>query len=326
MLQQWGLSDHADAVYRLLLRRPEWDTAKIAAEIGVSETSVEQAVDALVELSLVHRSRGFLRPADPSVALHMLLQRQRADLLHRQKAFVTTEQTVNRLIDEYNRLCVTGARHGYDRLDGMYAVEARLGTLSRQAKRERLAILPGRQATAMLDAWRPVDDLLLGRGVVIHTICQESARGDSSVLDHIRRLPRPQGEIRTAPVLPVWAVIFDREVALVPVDPLEQPKGAVEVFGAGIIAALSALFEQIWHSATPFGVKAAISSEDGVTSQEREVLRLLAQGLTDQRASKMLGIGVRTHRRIVAGLMERLGARSRFEAGVRAAERGWITC
>jgi DNA-binding NarL/FixJ family response regulator len=40
--------------------------------------------------------------------------------------------------------------------------------------------------------------------------------------------------------------------------------------------------------------------------------------------SRQLGISVRTTRRMVANVMERLEARSRFEAGYEAARRGWL--
>ena len=53
-------------------------------------------------------------------------------------------------------------------------------------------------------------------------------------------------------------------------------------------------------------------------------MKLLAAGLTDEAAAARLNISHRTARRLMAGLMERLGARSRFEAGLKAAQRGWL--
>ncbi|MCM1965674.1 helix-turn-helix transcriptional regulator [Streptomyces sp. G1] len=59
--------------------------------------------------------------------------------------------------------------------------------------------------------------------------------------------------------------------------------------------------------------------------QESTIIALLAQGHTDESIAKRLGVSQRTARRIAADLMERLGARSRFEAGVRCVQRGWLT-
>lgn len=58
--------------------------------------------------------------------------------------------------------------------------------------------------------------------------------------------------------------------------------------------------------------------------QEREVLKLLAQGLTDEAVALRLGVSLRTTRRISAKLMERLGAKSRFHAGLRVGELGLL--
>jgi DNA-binding CsgD family transcriptional regulator len=52
--------------------------------------------------------------------------------------------------------------------------------------------------------------------------------------------------------------------------------------------------------------------------------RLRAEGHTDEAIAKRLGVSHRTARRIASELMERLDARSRFEAGVRALQQGWL--
>jgi DNA-binding CsgD family transcriptional regulator len=90
-----------------------------------------------------------------------------------------------------------------------------------------------------------------------------------------------------------------------------------------VVTALVALFEKIWSSAAPLGASRGVH-DDGPTNMERELLRLLGQGLTDEAVSKKLGIGLRTTRRMVADLMCRLDARSRFEAGANAVDRGWL--
>jgi DNA-binding NarL/FixJ family response regulator len=55
-----------------------------------------------------------------------------------------------------------------------------------------------------------------------------------------------------------------------------------------------------------------------------ELITFLAQGLTDEAIGKRLGISSRTVRRRVAEITALLGARSRFQAGARAAEAGWL--
>ena len=55
-----------------------------------------------------------------------------------------------------------------------------------------------------------------------------------------------------------------------------------------------------------------------------EVLALLIAGVTDEAASRQLAISPRTYARRVAEILSILGAKSRFQAGAVAAERGWL--
>ncbi|WP_061295567.1 TrmB family transcriptional regulator [Herbidospora cretacea] len=324
MLRELGLDDHADAIYRAILTQKDGEISKIAERLEMSESYVRATVDRLVDMSLLRRSSGTLQPASPSVAFHSMLQRQRADLLRRQEAFFAAERAVNRLVSEYSEMCGVGNRSECDRLESVEAVRARIETLAHGTTSECQSLMPGgAQSAASLEASRPLDELLLQRGASVRALYLDSAWNDAPTHAYARWLTDLGGEVRSAPTLPLRIVIFDRKVALVPLDPQDSSKGAVEVCGEGLISALVALFEQIWIVATPYGAGQR-RCEEKPTPQELELLRLLALGLTDEAASKKLGIGLRTHRRIVADLMDRLNARSRFEAGVKALQRGWV--
>jgi len=60
------------------------------------------------------------------------------------------------------------------------------------------------------------------------------------------------------------------------------------------------------------------------SAAELLLLQLLADGAKDESAARSLGVSVRTVRRMVADLMRRLEARSRFQAGILAKRRGWL--
>jgi DNA-binding CsgD family transcriptional regulator len=64
-----------------------------------------------------------------------------------------------------------------------------------------------------------------------------------------------------------------------------------------------------------------LAASDAVKSLDREVLRHLARGAKDETAAREMGLSLRTYRRLVAHLMNGLGARSRFQAGFLAARR-----
>ena len=78
----------------------------------------------------------------------------------------------------------------------------------------------------------------------------------------------------------------------------------------------------------PYGERPATAGRQpgpvaALTPREREVLGLLAQGLTDQQAADALGISPRTVEKHVGGVLHKLGARNRTEAVARALEGGW---
>ena len=92
----------------------------------------------------------------------------------------------------------------------------------------------------------------------------------------------------------------------------------------GVLITLCSLFETIWHRSEPVHSSDRPPSGDGLTPQQHEALRLLTQGATDEVVAKRLGVSPRTARRISTTLMTHLGARSRFQAGVHAVQRGLI--
>ncbi|MGW1080630.1 helix-turn-helix transcriptional regulator [Kitasatospora sp. NPDC002522] len=118
-------------------------------------------------------------------------------------------------------------------------------------------------------------------------------------------------------------IVVDNATAIVPIDPEDPRKGAALLQSPGVVAALRALFTQVWEHARPLG-ETVQRDPHGLTGQERELLRLLAEGLTDERAGQRLGVSLRTVRRMMADLMVRMDARSRFQAGLQVAALGWL--
>ena len=326
MLELLGLDPSAEAVYRLVLGRPEWGIGEITEYLGWPETEVRAALDALADLHLL-RPRDDdpdrLQPVDPEVGLASLLARREAELGRRQQQIEATRAAVAALTTEY------GNGHGYapeviDRLEGLDQVRSRLEELASTARRECLSFLPGgaRKPDAM-EAGAPLNQQMVENGVSVRDVYQDSFRNDPATLRHVQWLTSLGVQARTVPSLPMLMVVFDRKVALVPLDPDDGRRGALEIRSPGAVAVMCALFEQVWSVGVPLGEQLPRDSQ-GLTPQERELLRLLASGHTDEVASRKLGVSLRTVRRMASELMARLEARSRFEAGVRAVRNGWL--
>lgn len=56
----------------------------------------------------------------------------------------------------------------------------------------------------------------------------------------------------------------------------------------------------------------------------RSLLELLAEGHTDESAGRKLAVSTRSVQRTMTVLTQRLGAGSRFQAGVEATRKGWV--
>lgn len=325
MLEVLGLDMRTEAIYRLMLTNHRWGVAELAEQVGLSEAELRKSLDHLAELKLLTHSAvpGEMVPLDPKVGLQTLLQRQRFELQRQQEEFERCQAAITCVLDEYADLYAGRQQHA-EHLIGVEAVQERIKDLAREATSECLTFNPGGSQSALsLEASKPLDRDVMSRGVMMRTVYLDSVRNDSVTAEYARWLTECGGQVRTVPALPLRMLLIDRRVALVPVDPGNSRKGAVQLSGIGAVAGLVALFEQVWAGAAPLGASPE-RDEQGLSRQEQELLRLLAEGLTDAAASVKLGLSLRTVRRMMADLMERLDARSRFAAGLRSAERGWL--
>ncbi|MEU6068000.1 MULTISPECIES: helix-turn-helix transcriptional regulator [Streptomyces] len=118
--------------------------------------------------------------------------------------------------------------------------------------------------------------------------------------------------------LPPGAMLLTSAGAIVTTRP--ESGGFTAVRDPSLLRALHSLAELLWRRAEIVPAQ----PEDPPTEAEQQLLRMLMEGLTDQAVARRQGTSERTVRRMAAQLMERLNAVSRFEAGVRAVERGWI--
>ncbi|OKJ11858.1 LuxR C-terminal-related transcriptional regulator [Kitasatospora sp. CB01950] len=323
MLEALGLSARSGRVYQAMLDHPTDSVDDLAGRCDLTPGHIHDCLDELGGLMLVRASAehpGRMRAVDPEVGLADMLARQEAELASRQAALAASRAAVTRMVADRAE---QHAAHG-ERLTGLDAIHRRLEQMGRTAAVEVLSSQPGRQHAEDLDASRPGDAAVLGRGVAVRTLYQDSTRNQPHVSGYAHWLLSQGGEVRTAPTVPQRIVLVDRREALVPIDPEDNRKGALHVTEPGILRALLDLYEQSWNTAVPLGATTSDDPATGLTPTERELLRLLGTGLTDDAAGQRLGFSSRTVGRHMASIMERLNAASRFEAGIKAAQRGWL--
>jgi DNA-binding CsgD family transcriptional regulator len=129
------------------------------------------------------------------------------------------------------------------------------------------------------------------------------------------------GQVRVIGAAPIKLLIADRAQALVPLD--KPGVAGVVLFRAQVvIEALASLFEAIWERAAPYPPES--NATDVLTPFERYLVTLLAAGLKDEAMAAQTHLSVRTIRRHVASILDKLDVTTRFAAGAQAAKRGWV--
>ncbi|GAA1218175.1 hypothetical protein GCM10009665_05130 [Kitasatospora nipponensis] len=327
MLAMLGLDRTSETVYRAMLARPQYGVAQLVQHLGLSEVAVRQALDTLSELALLrpsHERRGELRAVSPDIGMEILMSRQQAELAAQQQRIEASRAAAAQLIAEYADLRPNTAHPGVEQLVGIDQIRDRLATLTHEMRSEVMTFAPdGAHTAESIDAARPLNQSLLERGITMRTIYLESLRNNQPTVDYVTWLAERGGRVRTAPSLPTRMIIVDRAIAVIPVSDEDTAAAAVVLTGHGTLTALCALFENVWSTAQPFG-ESTRHNGSGLNPQETTTIQLLADGHTDDAIAKRLGVSPRTARRLATDLMERLGARSRFEAGVRAVQQGWL--
>lgn len=328
MLTALGLDDVSEVVYRAMLAHPQEGVAALGTRLALPERQVRKALDVLSELALLRPSadrEGELRAVPPEVGMEALMARQQAELAAQQLRIEASRAAAAQLIADFADLRSVGSHPGVEQLTGLDRIRDRLTVLTREVREEVMTFAPdGGQKPENIEAAKPLDLDLLGRGIRMRTVYLDSVRNSPHTVEYVNWLAGQGGQVRTVPALATRMIVVDRATAVIPVRSDDTAAGAVVLTGQGMLTALCALFESVWAGARPIG-SAARLDEHGLSPQERTALALLADGHTDDAIAKRLGVSPRTARRIATDLMERLDARSRFQAGVRAAQVGWLT-
>lgn len=325
-----GLTPHAESVYRVALDEVTWDEGALVqdctARTGLTREQVLTGLAELLALELLRpastQSEGRLRVVAPDVVLEARLEASRRDLLEGQRQVERAARQLLELQAAHQKARAAEVEHTVERLVGLDAVRGRLEQLARGARQEALSFMRGPQDAESMEASWPLDREALERGVALRSIYLHSCLNDTAVVAYLRRIEQAGGETRTVPTLPLQLLVVDRAVAVIPMDAERSSAGALVVHSQGAVTALLALFESVWHTARTLGEpRRTVVAE--LSDTEREILRILAAGATDEVVARHLAVSVRTVRRLTAVLMERFSARSRFELGVKLGQQGW---
>jgi DNA-binding CsgD family transcriptional regulator/sugar-specific transcriptional regulator TrmB len=327
VLEPLGVDDATFAVYHALLSRPDSTPDQIA---GLLHRPVAEILDTMEQL----RKLDLLVPTwtdpdaehavHPRVGLSGLAERRRGELTRMLNELSQAESSADVIAEQYNELLTSRSSGDIEVLKGRANASRRIEELGLKAKNSFWGMVPAHIDDALHPVGGSPDAPLLERGLKMRTIYLQSMTVSKLGLDYAAMLHRLGGEVRATPTLPMRLLILDHEIAIMAMDPENPTAGAVIHRSPSVLALALALFDSYWSRATELFSPEDRDDNNPLTPHEAEVLRLLAGGAKDEQVARLLGISLRTARRITANLSDRLDATSRFELGVAAAKRGWV--
>ncbi|NSC21379.1 helix-turn-helix transcriptional regulator [Streptomyces albus subsp. chlorinus] len=333
MLEALDLDPVQQQVYEALVDGAV-TVAELRAAAGLSAGRVRAALASLEKLNLVGRfsaDRGEERylPVAPEIAFESLL-------LAREEEIHRTRRHIQHLAARFRANAV-----GRDPLDlveivtGRAAVIRQVDQLQRSARSQIRGIDRPPYANSDPDrldpktGMMPVQAQMLRRGVGYRVIYDTEGLAASHRFEGDIGAAAQLGEdARVMADTPTKMLIADDRIALIPLRAApHELASSVVVHPSGLLEVLCEFFEVLWGRALPISDYLAgrrPGAPDGPSPEEARLLALLTTGMTDQVMARQLGISYRTFQRRLHGLMERLGATTRFQLGMRAASLGWV--
>lgn len=181
----------------------------------------------------------------------------------------------------------------------------------------------------LLDAPRPVSTTPFlnsgGEALNVRLNIDPALLPEPNVLEIMQAREEAGDNVRLTSGLPFTGAVNDQGLAMIDLgDDGGSPVGILLNRSAGS-ARVQAALEFAWRLGAPWHPSNTPSSDsDLLEPRDRNIIRLMAGGVSDAAIARQLGISSRTVERRVRILLDRMNATTRFQAGVQAARQGLI--
>jgi sugar-specific transcriptional regulator TrmB len=324
LLEALGFSPVEEQVYDLLVARGRLTLAEVIAEGDVKPKRQMEALDKLVDKGLVRRLASPAQEfvvAPPEYAIEVLIAERLSALQSLRENAAELAARVRRVTQE------TDPTELIEVVSGEGSVRQLFLQVIRSARDEIAVFDRPPYASNVDEAMTAEAERLRSGGLRLRTVFDRSLLDEP---DHVSRILQgvEAGEEARIARVPLKLAVIDGEWAMLPLLHAQGgiPEAVVIVRRSVLLDSLIALFESVWEHAVevrpiPDGGLFASGTPEG---ELRQLAHLLAAGMTDTAIARQLGLSERTVRRRVKDLMDELGVDSRFPAGVRAVQRGWL--
>jgi sugar-specific transcriptional regulator TrmB/DNA-binding CsgD family transcriptional regulator len=324
ILAKLGVPADAEAVWRALVAAPSSSYREIADRTGIAIERIDHVNEWLLEARLVRRgeSASGLVAIEPTLAIETHIARSERQLAERAEELATIRAQIPDIAREYERgRADDGELVGFEIIVDVNDIRRQID-LAADRERSDNRYLSHTITLESLEAARSTDLRALARGIRQRSIVSAEALNEPNVYTGFEARAMRGELVRTLPQVPTQMLIFDRDLAVLAVDPNQHELGAVFVRVPSVVETLVYLFDHLWSEAKPvFGAPADQLAPSG---RRAKVLELMAVGTKDERIARTLRVGVRTIRRDVAELKSTLGVTSRPEIPAAAMVKGWL--
>lgn len=319
MLDVIGLSPLDLRVYGALVDSRSMTTAELADELGLSRQRLSQVLRGLAAKHLVMRAPG--RPVRftavaPDVGLGALA-------LLKEQELENARLVANRFRDRHRHAVGRQVSDLIEVVRGSEAIARRADQIMRSARHEVRFVdkPPYAKAPASLN---PAERDLLGAGVRFRGVYDRGALELHDLYADLEAGLRLGEEARVTVEAPLKMIVADHHLALVPLQSNAQTVDIALVVHPSTL--LDALFQNLWRHSLPLCLPGSPhTTHNALSTEDSRLLALLTTGMPDRSIAKQLGLSYRTFQRRLRELMDFLGAQTRFQAGLQAAARGWVT-
>jgi len=314
-LDSLGVTDAEQRMYEALLRNPDRTLAELAELTQCGHRRIRGLLKTLEQKGMVTRTAGRpirFSPAPPDIAVEVLALRRQEEI---ERARLAGAALVSRIRHESR----SGSELPVEVVRGRAAVTLRFRQIQQMARRELLILDKPPYVVEPEGAQHLLQRERQDRGVHYRTIYDRDALGSAGRVEKLRQLAAAGEDARVLTGVPMKLVIADRRIGLVPHELPNEHDTVVLLRSSALLDGLITLFDMLWERATPLWPDTPSST---LSTMDQQLLALLAAGLTDQAIARKLGVALRTVERRVRRVMDGLGARTRFQAGLQAAVRG----
>ena len=316
---------HADlALYRSVLNRSTVEATELRSRAALIPAAGVEAVDRLLAFGLLRPARGkpgMLEVNSPHSEAPAKLDAMLHEARARQASLDAIRDELIALGKVYRPAASPSSDGSVELLTELADVLGCITEFAASAMREIRTSQPGgARKDEILTESLDRTERALNRGVRMRTIYQHTARFSSATVRYVEQVTQLGAEIRTVGDGFMQMLAFDDTVAVLAVQ--SNPNAALVVREPNLIAFAIAAFERAWTTAKPFPRDYRQDQVIAISEEMKlDIVRMLIEGMEDRAIARRMGISLRTCQRHVSEVMDRLGARSRLQAGYLLRER-----